>query len=92
MSDDADVVKAVVQGTVEGVLAPFADLIRKLAGPGAEELRKTVRDSVIAYRMKRKVRLFQKTQDILHKLGGEPRVVPLKVLQPQESPDDSCSI
>ena len=82
MSDDADLVKAGVQGTVEGALAPFSDLLRKLAGPGVEELGLTIRDSVRVFRIKRQLRLFERVQHMLNEAGAEPNRVPLKILVP----------
>jgi hypothetical protein len=82
MADDADLVKAGVQGMVEGALAPFSDLLRKLAGPGAEELGLTIQDSVLVFRMRRQVRLFERVKHMLSEAGAEPNRVPLKMLTP----------
>jgi hypothetical protein len=38
MSDDAELVKAGVQGMVEGAMAPVTSLLNKLLAGGAEQL------------------------------------------------------
>jgi hypothetical protein len=78
VSEEYDLAKA----GFDAALAPMAGLIDKIAGPAAEEIGLMLRDSVRVYRLKRQVRLLQKTQEILDKLGGEPRTVPLKLLLP----------
>lgn len=78
MSDDQELVKS----GVEAVLKPFADLLDKIAGPAADEIGLTVRDTVRVFRIKRQVRLFQRVKEILDKAGIQPQKVPLKILFP----------
>jgi hypothetical protein len=82
MPDDADLIKAGAQGIVEGALAPFADLLRKLAEPGVQELGLTIQDSVRVFRMKRQVRLLERVREMLNDVDAEPNRVPLKMLTP----------
>jgi hypothetical protein len=82
MSDDTDLIKAGAQGITEGVMAPFADLLRKLAGPVAEELGLTLQDEVRVFRLKRRIRLLERVQQMLNEKGVEPQRVPLKILVP----------
>src|SRR5437879_3494652 len=76
MSNEFDLAK----GGFDAAMAPFAELLQKIAGPAAEEIGLTLQDHVKFYRMKRRIRLLQKTKDFLDQLGIEPRRVPLKLL------------
>ena len=57
MSEEYDLAKA----GFDSALAPMIGLIEKIAGPASEEIGLTLRDSVRVFRLKRQVRLFQKT-------------------------------
>jgi hypothetical protein len=78
MNDGADLVKA----GVEAMMRPIADIVDKIAGPGAEELGLTVQDHIKVLRFKRQVRLFEQVKRICLEAGIEPRRVPLKLLAP----------
>lgn len=89
MSDDAELLKAGVQGTVEGALKPFADLIQAVLGPPADEMGLILQDTVATFGygirlslLMRQVRLFKRTQEMLNEMGVEPRKVPMKLLLP----------
>jgi hypothetical protein len=82
MPDDAELVKAGTQGIVEGAMKPFSDLIEKLFGPAAEEAGLMFKDSVQHFRVKRQVRLFQRTREMLADAKIEPARVSLKLLSP----------
>ena len=64
----------------EAAMQPFAELIQKIAGPAAEEIGLTLRDHVRFFRMKRRVRLMERTDEFIKKKGIEPHRVPLKML------------
>ena len=67
---------------VEKLVEPIADIIKKVAGPAAEEIGLTLQDSIKVYRAKRQYRLFEKMRDFVKEAGYEPRHIPLKVLLP----------
>jgi hypothetical protein len=74
---------------VEGVKAAAStamswlpDLITKLAGPAAEELGLTLQDSVKVFRFRRRLRLFQRINEICAEAGIDPQAVPLTTLLP----------
>jgi hypothetical protein len=81
-NDDAELVKAGVQGMVEGSLKPFSDLIAALFGPAASEAGLMLEDHVRYFRLRRQVRLCEKTGEFLTDAGVTPRAVPLKLLIP----------
>jgi hypothetical protein len=76
MSSDLDIAKA----GAEALMRPFSDLIDKLAGSAAEELGLTLRDHVQVFRLKRQLRLWQRTQEMLKAAGLQPKQVPFKSL------------
>jgi Abortive infection alpha len=78
MSEAYDLAKA----GFDAAMAPMADLIEKIAGPAAEEIGLTLRDSVKFYRARRRLRLLQRTKEMFDELGVEPRPVPFKLLLP----------
>ena len=78
MADEDKIVKAGIEATLE----PFANLLEKIAGPAAEELGLALREHVRFLRMKRQVRLWQRTKEFLDQAGIEPKRVPLKLLAP----------
>jgi Abortive infection alpha len=64
----------------DAAMAPFAELLQKIGGPAAEEIGLTLQDHVRVFRLKRQIRLLQKTKAILDRAGIEPGRVPLKLL------------
>ena len=71
-----------VRVAAEKLLEPINDLIQKLAGPAAEEVGLTLRDSVRIYRLGRQIRLFKRVQQMLAEAGIEPAPVNPRVLLP----------
>jgi hypothetical protein len=67
---------------VDKALDPVVDLVKKVAGPAAEEIGLTLQDSVRVYRAKRQYRLLYKVQESLADTGTTPRNVSMKVLLP----------
>lgn len=89
MGDEADVAKAVVQGTVEGALSPLKGLLERLFGEAADEgglilgdVIKGVGVSVRARMQLRTARVLLQTNKMLQAMGIEAQQVPLKVLLP----------
>jgi hypothetical protein len=89
MSDDAELVKAGVEGATAAALAPFADLFSKLFGRAADEggaiLGEMVHDlgnKVRERRLARSVRLFGRTQEFLTIEAATAAQVELKLLIP----------
>lgn len=76
MSETYDLAKA----GFEAAMAPFAEMLQKIGGPAAEEIGLCLQDHVKVFRLKRQIRLLQKTKEILDNAGIEPRRVPLKLL------------
>lgn len=89
MSDDAELVKAGVEGATAATLAPFTDLISRLFGRAADEggavLGEMVHDfgNELRERMRaRRVRLFGRTQEFLTIEAATAKQVELKLLIP----------
>ncbi|SRR5579871_247783 len=59
-----DPVKNTVKGAIEAIYGPLEKMLRTLAGPAAEEIGLSFRDSVQAWRFKRQVRLFEQVKKI----------------------------
>lgn len=66
----------------EKIIDPVMDLLKKIAGPAADEIGLTLQDSVHVYRAKRGYHLAQKFQRFCEKHRIDPRPVPLKLLLP----------
>jgi hypothetical protein len=77
MSDPLGIGKA-----VEKLADPVVDIIKKVAGPAAEEIGLTIQDSVRVYRAKRQYRLLEKMREFIEEGGYEPKHVPLRFLLP----------
>jgi hypothetical protein len=86
MSDDADNIKAIaqgsVQGAVEGTMKPFNDLLQALLGPSAKEAGLLFRDYVTAFRIEKQVQLLERLRKILGRAGIKPSRVSMKLLGP----------
>jgi hypothetical protein len=89
MSDDAELVKAGVEGFTAASLAPFTDLVSRLFGRAADEggaiLGEIVHDFGSEYRKRRQsrtVRVLQRTQDFLTVEGATAKQVEMKLLMP----------
>src|ERR1039458_4849997 len=61
---------------VEKLADPVVDIIKKVAGPAAEEIGLTLQDSIRVYRAKRQYRLFEKIRDFVKEAGFEPKRIP----------------
>jgi hypothetical protein len=64
---------------VEKLADPVVDIIKKVAGPAAEEIGLTLQDSIRVYRAKRQYRLFEKIRDFVKEAGFERKRIPLKL-------------
>jgi hypothetical protein len=82
IGDDAELVKAGIQGFAEGTFKPVSDLIQSLFGPAATEAGLLLRDQVKHWRAKRTIRLFEHTKALLAEAKIQPTQVPLKILLP----------
>jgi Abortive infection alpha len=89
MSDDAELVKAGVEGATAAAIVPFTDLISRLFGRAADEggamLGEVVHDfgNELRERMRaRRLRLFGKTQEFLTIEAATAKQVELKLLIP----------
>jgi hypothetical protein len=67
---------------VEKLLDPIAELVKRVAGPAAEEIGLTIQDSIKIYRAKRQYRMFEKMQEFVTTAGFNPHRIPLKILLP----------
>jgi hypothetical protein len=67
---------------VEKLIDPIADLVKRIAGPAADEVGLTVQDSVRVYRAKRQYRLLEKMEQFCKSRGIQPQPIPLKLLLP----------
>lgn len=77
MSDVFGVGKA-----IEKLMDPVSELVKKLAGPAAEEVGLSLQDSVKVWRAKRQYKLFQKMNGFIAEAGFEPKPIALKTLLP----------
>jgi hypothetical protein len=77
MSDVFGVGKA-----IEKLMDPVSELVKKLAGPAAEEVGLSLQDSVRVWRAKRQYRLFEKMNGFIADAGFEPKPIALKTLLP----------
>src|ERR1700685_263300 len=86
MGDDADNIKAIVQGStqgaVEGAMQPFSDLLQALLGPSAEEAGLLLRDYVTAFRVEKRIQLLDRLRKVLGRAGIKPSRVPMNLLGP----------
>jgi hypothetical protein len=89
MPDDAELIKAGVEGFTAASLAPFADLISKLFGRAADEggaiLGQIVHDygnELRRRRQARTVRMLQRTQDFLTIDAATAKQIEMKLLVP----------
>jgi len=67
---------------VEKLMDPVAELVKKLAGPAADEVGLSLQDSVRIWRVKRQYHLFEKMNKFIKDAGFEPKPVALKILLP----------
>jgi hypothetical protein len=64
------------------MMKPFADLLLKLTGPLADEVGGTIGEAVSYYRLKLRIKLFQKTQRMLKDAGINAQAVPPRLFLP----------
>jgi hypothetical protein len=67
---------------VEKLADPVVDLIKRVAGPAADEVGLTFRDTVHVYRAQRAYKLAAKFQRFTKERGIEPQTISLKLLLP----------
>jgi hypothetical protein len=70
------------KGSILEIIEGTADLVRKLAGPMAEEVGLMFGDRVGVYRVKNWVKTMQKTERILREAGLSPNAVPGRLFLP----------
>ena len=80
MSDEVEIVKAGVQATVQGVFAPFNQLITNLLGPVTEEIGVDWRNRYVVYRTARTARLLARVQEVFDAREVQPHPIPPKLL------------
>jgi hypothetical protein len=73
-------VKNSVKGAIEALYKPVESIVKTLAGPAAEEIGLSFRDSVQAWRLKRQIRLFERVKTICDDAGIKPQSVKLSLL------------
>jgi hypothetical protein len=78
MADDPT--KNAVKGAIEALYKPIESIVKTLAGPAAEEIGLSFRDSVQAWRFKRQIRLFERVKKICDEAGIKPEAVKLSLL------------
>jgi hypothetical protein len=75
-----DQTKNVIKGAIEAIYAPIESIVKTLAGPAAEEIGLSLRDSVQAWRLKRQIRLFERVKKICEDAGIKPQAVKMPLL------------
>lgn len=78
MSSDA--IQGTVKGAIEAIYKPIESIVKTLAGPAAEEIGLSFRDSVQVWRLKRQVRYFKRVETICAEAGIKPQSVKLSLL------------
>ncbi|MGC2742830.1 MAG: Abi-alpha family protein [Candidatus Angelobacter sp.] len=78
MSDDPT--KSAAKGAIEAIYKPIESIVKTLAGPAAEEIGLTFRDSVKVLRFKRQARLFKRVEEICAETAIKPQAVKLSLL------------
>jgi len=78
MTDDP--IKGSVKGAIEAIYKPIESIVKTLAGPAAEEIGLSLRDSVQAWRLKRQIRLFEQVKHICEIAGIKPQAVKMPLL------------
>src|ERR1700730_8286970 len=58
MANDADLIRAGVQGITEGAMRPLNDIIQALFGPAVDEAGLMLKESVQHFRQMRRIRFF----------------------------------
>jgi Abortive infection alpha len=79
---DEEALATGMKAAMEVLFEPVKDLVQKLAGPAAEELGLTLGEHVRQFRIKRELRLWTRTKEMLEEAGISPKQVPLKLLYP----------
>lgn len=69
-----------VKETIEALYRPVESIVKTLAGPAAEEIGLSFRDSVQVWRFKRQVRLFERVKQFCAEAGIKPQAVKLPFL------------
>ncbi len=67
---------------VEKLMDPITDLVKRVAGPAADEVGLTLQDSIKVWRAARQYKLFEKMNDTISKAGFVPNPIALKLLLP----------
>lgn len=75
-----DPTKNAVKGAIEAIYKPIESIVKTLAGPAAEEVGLTIKDSVQAWRLKRQIRLFEQVKQICKEAGIKPQAVKMPLL------------
>src|SRR5437867_3736116 len=71
-----------VKTGAQEAMRPFAELIEKLLGPAAEGIGAGLGAMVGPWAVKRQIRFWHRTQEMIAKAGFEPSVVAPKLLVP----------
>jgi hypothetical protein len=79
---DPEVMKAVVQGTVEGLISPVAEMFRQITGGAAEEVGEALKNYVRSVTSRRLPRLMAISKEMFERANIVPRPVPPKLLMP----------
>lgn len=79
---DPEVVKAVVQGAVEGLISPAAELFRQITGGAAEEAGQALRAYVRNVCDRRLPRLMARSKQMFESARIVPHPLPAKILLP----------
>jgi hypothetical protein len=85
-SDDVEIFKAgahgAAQGTVEGILGPYHELVATIFGPSAEEIGRLLRLHTAVFTLEQEAKLFERVKRLVEKTGIKPHRVPFKLLEP----------
>jgi len=67
---------------IEKLMDPITDLVKRVAGPAADEVGLTLQDSIKVWRAARQYKLFEKMNGTISNAGFVPNPIALKVLLP----------
>jgi hypothetical protein len=76
----SDPTASAVKGAIEALYKPLESIVKTLAGPAAEEIGLSFRDSVQVWRLQRQFRLFDRVKQVCQNAGIQPKQVKLSFL------------
>src|SRR6266496_4786662 len=77
-----ELAKQGIKATVEGILAPYKDLIARALGPFADQIGGIASLYGRQWRLEREAAFWEKFKDIVERIGRKPNPIPPKIFFP----------